>query len=145
MEAHQSWAQRAQAVVEHYLHQKDGGFDEQMKAWFAGCDFDAQSVSIGFHTQPWQRNERGGVHGGAIAGMTDTALGIVANFLAGPGEATTTDLNISFLRPLALGETAVMTVFVVKTGRSLIRLRGELSCRETGKLVATAAGSFMPL
>lgn len=145
MEDKQTWMARAEATVEHYLHLKDGGFDEQMKAWFAGCDYEAQTISIGFTTQHWQINERGGIHGGAIAGMADTGFGIVANFVAGPGEATTTDMNLAFLRPLELGETAVMTVFIVKAGRSLIRLRAELLCRETGKLVATAGGSWMPL
>ena len=38
-----------------------------------------------------------------------------------------------------------MTVYVVKAGRSLIRLRAELACRETGKLAATGSGSWMPL
>lgn len=145
MEDKQTWAERAEAAVEHYLHLDDGGFDEHMRAWFDGCDAGAQSVRFGFTTQHWQINERGGIHGGAIAGMFDTAFGIVANFLAGPGEATTTDMNLCFLRPLELGETGEMTVYVVKAGRSLIRLRAELACKETGKLVATGGGSWMPL
>lgn len=139
------WMKRAEEAVDHYLHLNDGGFDENMKAWFAGCDFEEQSITIGFVTQKWQINERGGIHGGAIAGMFDTAFGIVANFTAGKDEATTTDMNLCFIRPFEFGETAEIKVIVVKAGRSLIRLRAEFICRESQKLIATGGGSWMPL
>ena len=93
MDDKQTWTTRAQAAVDHYLHLGDGGFDEHMKAWFMGCDYEQQTITMGFETQPWQINERGGIHGGAIAGMFDTAFGI-ANFIAGANEATTTDMGL---------------------------------------------------
>ena len=43
-------------------------------------------VTYEFETQKWQINEKGGIHGGAIAGMFDTAFGVVANFTAGENE-----------------------------------------------------------
>lgn len=139
------WMQQAEAAVNHYLHLGDGGFDETMRAHFGGCDFEEKSLTLIFDTQKWQINERGGIHGGAIAGMFDTAFGIMANFIAGKDEATTVDMNISFLRPLELGETCALRVITVKSGRSLIRLRAEMTSRESGKLVATGSGSWMPL
>ena len=90
-------------------------------------------------------NEKGGIHGGAIAGMFDTAFGVVANFTAGENEATTTDMTISFLRGVELGMELEMTVYIVKAGRSLIRQRAELKDAATGKLLATGSGSWMPL
>lgn len=139
------WMQQAAAAANHYLHLEDGGFDETMRAQFSACNFEEKSLTIAFLTQGWQINERGGIHGGAIAGMFDTAFGIMANFIAGENEATTVDMNISFLRPLELGETCEIRVITVKTGRSLIRLRAEMTCRESGKLVATGSGCWMPL
>lgn len=139
------WLQKAEAVVNHYLNLGDGGFDECMKANFVCCDYDEQSITIGFLTQKWQINERGGIHGGAITGMFDTALGAAANFIAGKGEATTVEMIVNFLRPLELGQTCQIKVLIVKTGRKLIRLRAECSCPETGKLIATGSGSWMPL
>ena len=38
-----------------------------------------------------------------------------------------------------------LKVFIVKAGRSLIRQRAELTDAATGKLLATASGSWMPL
>jgi len=139
------WIKKAEEATNHYLNLGDSGFDENMKAWFVQCNYEENTVTIGFPTQEWQKNERGIVHGGAIAGMFDTALGIVANFTAGENEATTTDMNITFIRPLELGDSCEIKVIIVKAGRSLIRQRAELTCKESGKLIATASGSWMPL
>ena len=93
----------------------------------------------------FRSNEKGRIHGGAIAGMFDTAFGVVANFTAGDNEATTTDMTVSFLRGVDFGMELHLKVFIVKAGRSLIRQRAELTDAATGKLLATASGSWMPL
>ena len=145
MDKKQAWIRMVEEKSLHYLNLGDGGFDERMKARLVGCDFEAQTVTYAFETQTWQINEKGGIHGGAIAGMFDTAFGVVANFTAGENEATTTDMNISFLRGVDYGMTLYMKVYIVKAGRSLIRQRAELTDAATGKLLATASGSWMPL
>lgn len=141
----EKWIKEAEERVYHYLHLGDGGFDENMHAHFECCDYDEQTITIGFDTLKWQINERGAIHGGAIAGMFDTAFGIVANFVVGVNEATTTDMNISFLRGFEYGQHCNVKVYIVKAGRSLIRLRAEMICVETGKILATGSGSWMPL
>ena len=77
--------------------------------------------------------------------MFDTAFGVVANLTAGENEATTTDMTVSYLRGVEMGMKLELTVYIVKAGRSLIRQRAELADAETGKLLATASGSWMPL
>ena len=141
----QAWMEMARERSEHYLNLGDGGFDEKMKCHFVSCDYEEQSVTYAFTTQTWQINEKGGIHGGAIAGMFDTAFGVVANFTAGENEATTTDMTISFLRGVEYGMEVWMKVYIVKAGRSLIRQRAELTDAATGKLLATGSGSWMPL
>jgi len=145
MDEKTKWMKDAEERVWHYLHLEDGGFDGNMKASFAGCDYEEQSITFAFETQHWQINERGGIHGGAIAGMFDTAFGIMANFIAGENEATTTDMNLCFLRGIELGQHCNIKVITVKAGRSLIRLRAEAVCTETNKMVASGSGSWMPL
>ena len=116
-----------------------------MQVHLVRCSYEEKSVTYGFKTQKWQINEKGGIHGGAIAGMFDTAFGVVANFTAGENEATTTDMTVSFLRGVEMGMELELTVYIVKAGRSLIRQRAELTDAATGKLLATASGSWMPL
>ena len=141
----QAWIELVERKSHHYLNLGDGGFDENMKARLMGCNYEEQSVTYRFQTQPWQINERGGIHGGAIAGMFDTAFGVVANLTAGDNEATTTDMTVSFLRGVELGMEVDMTVYIVKAGRSLIRQRAELKDAATGKLLAIGSGTWMPL
>lgn len=141
----EQWEKSAKEVTISYVDRKDGCFDDVMHANFASCDYDEQSISIKFETLKWQINERGGIHGGAIAGMFDTAFGVVANFVAGKNEAATADMHISFIRPVEYGEHTIAKIYIVKKGRTMIRLRGELICEESGKLVATGVGSFIPL
>ena len=145
MDKKQAWMQLVEEKSQHYLNLNDGGFDEKMKVHLARCCYEDQSVTYAFPTQKWQINERGGIHGGAIAGMFDTAFGVVANLTAGENEATTTDMTISFLRGVEYGMELELTVYIVKAGRSLIRQRAELADAATGKLLATAIGSWMPL
>ena len=64
---------------------------------------------------------------------------------AGENEATTVDMSVSFLRGVDYGMELYLKVFIVKAGRSLIRQRAELTDAATGKLLATASGSWMPL
>lgn len=54
-------------------------------------------------------------------------------------------MNVSFIRPVEYGEHPVITVYIVKKGRSIIRLRAEMFCKESGKLTAAAAGTWIPL
>ena len=145
MDKKQAWLQLVREKSQHYLNLHDGGFDERMQAQLESCDYEEQTVTSSFPTLSWQINEKGGIHGGAIAGMFDTALGVVANFTAGENEATTTDMTISFLRGVEYGMRLRMKVYIVKAGRSLIRQRAELTDAATGKLLATASGSWMPL
>ena len=145
MDKKQAWIALVEEKSRHYLNLGDGGFDEMMNVRLVGCNYEEKSVTYAFPTQKWQVNEKGGIHGGAIAGMFDTAFGVVANFTAGENEATTTDMTISFLRGVELGMELEMTVYIVKAGRSLIRQRAELKDAATGKLLATGSGSWMPL
>ena len=141
----QEWVKLVETKSEHYLNLGDGGFDELMHVHLAGCSYEEQSVTYEFETQKWQINEKGGIHGGAIAGMFDTAFGVVANFTVGENEATTTDMTVSFIRGVDYGMKPHLKVYIVKAGRSLIRQRGELFDPATGKLLATGSGSWMPL
>ena len=145
MDKKQAWINLVEEKSRHYLNLGDGGFDEMMNVRLVGCNYEEKSVTYAFPTQKWQVNEKGGIHGGAIAGMFDTAFGVVANLTAGENEATTTDMTISYLRGVEMGMELEMTVYIVKAGRSLIRQRAELKDAATGKLLATGSGSWMPL
>lgn len=139
------WQQKIKTIIDGYLCRKDGCFDDQMHAALVDCNYEEQTATIEFETLKWQINERGGIHGGAIAGMFDAAFGVVANFVAGENEAATADMSISYMRPVDYGQHTLVKIYIVKSGKTLIRLRAEMYCKETGKLVASGFGSWSPL
>lgn len=120
-------------------------FDKELNEEFVDCCFEEQRITYRFTPQPWQKNERGDVHGGILGCWFDSAIGTAAIFAAGWREAVTSDLTVSYLRPMDGEGHAIVHAYIVKNGRSIIRLRGEMYCEETGKLVATAYGNWVPL
>lgn len=141
----QQWEEKVREVITGYLTRNDGCFDDVMHAKLCHYSYEEEKISIEFETLKWQINERGGIHGGAIAGMFDTAFGVVANFVAGVNEAATADMNISYIRPVEYGQHTVIVIYIVKKGRTIIRLRAEMFCKETGKMVASGVGTWIPL
>lgn len=128
--------------IKRYLNLGDGGFDQMMEARLVS--YEEGELVLDFPTHKWQVNEQGAIHGGAIAGMFETGLGIMANVIAGEAEAVSIDMHVDFLRGIQLGDTCKMVITLVKPGRKLIRLRGELYSCDTGKLAASAILTSMP-
>lgn len=139
------WTKGMKKLANSYLKEKYVGFDRELKVELGAHNYDEQSATFVFKTQDWQINERGFIHGGIIAAMLDTGLGTLAWFLTEGKEVVTTDLNISYIRPLELGDTGEVKVYVIKNGRSLIRIRGDLLSRKTGKILASSSGTWMPV
>ena len=86
----------------------------------------------------------GAVAGGILATLADEAMAHAVISLLEPGKNTvTTEMNIRYLRatdPDKKG-TLVGTATVIKAGRSILTAEAEVR-DETGRLLATAGGSF---
>lgn len=109
------------------------------------CDYQQRTSAIAYPVQPWQRNPYGEAHGGVIATMFDTAMGVTAHWFADGHRATTVDLAINYIAPLPCGEEMIVYSRVQKAGRTLIRLTAEGKSAGDGKLIATASANFMIL
>jgi len=83
------------------------------------------------------------LHGGVLATLLDSALGIAASTVSPPNRlAVTAQLNVNFIRPAFPGERLVATGEVQHTGRQSVVATGEVRC-DSGQLVATATGTFL--
>ncbi len=88
------------------------------------------------------KQNRGVVHGGAIASLIDTASAFAALTRVETNErVTTTDLTIHFLRPVIEGRLSA-TAKVVRSGRRLIVLAVEVRNSQR-QLVATAVTTYI--
>jgi uncharacterized protein (TIGR00369 family) len=82
----------------------------------------------------------GNVQGGFLAAMLDDTMGPALVATLGPGEfAPTADLHVQFLRPARPG-TLIGTARVVRRGREIAFLAGELTDRR-GEVVATGTAT----
>ena len=82
------------------------------------------------------------VHGGVYATILDTAMGGAVVTTLGDGETTaTTSLYVEFLRSTGLGTKIVARGDILRRGRHLAFVRGELSDSD-GRLLSQAHGTW---
>ncbi len=87
----------------------------------------------------------GVAHGGLLATLLDSALGMTASTRAPAGHfVVTVQLNINFIRPAWLDEKLIAVADLQHAGRSTAVARGEVRT-DGGALVASATGTFMYL
>lgn len=109
------------------------------------CDYDEEKMTsvIRFEKKEWERNQRGELHGGVVAAMFDTAMGMsVAAF--SNSDVTTADLSVSYIRPF-LGESFRFESEVIHSGRTLARASAKAYDEATGKCLASATSNFVHL
>lgn len=84
----------------------------------------------------------GNIHGGAFAGLMDSALAVAVNQQLDPGEgASTVELKINYLRSASEG-TLWGEGKVIKKGRQIVVAQGEIK-DDNGQMVAFGTATFM--
>jgi uncharacterized protein (TIGR00369 family) len=101
-------------------------------------------VTVTMRAQEFHYNPLGGVHGGMIATLLDTAAACSVHSTLKVGERyTSLDLSIKFLRPVTV-ESGLLTCEggVIQRGRRIALAQSELR-DEAGKLLAHATSSCL--
>ena len=110
------------------------------------CGFHAErgSVTVRMHAQSFHYNPLGGVHGGMIATLLDTAAGCSVHSTLAVGEGyTSLDLSTKFLRPVTT-ESGLLTCVgkVISRGRRTALAEAQLT-DQAGRVLAHATSSCM--
>ena len=110
------------------------------------CGFHAEqgTVTVQMRAQSFHDNPLGGVHGGMIATLLDTAAGCSVHSTLGVGEGyTSLDLTTKFLRPVTV-ESGLLTCTgkVISRGRRTALAEAQLT-DESGRVLAHATSSCM--
>jgi len=101
-------------------------------------------VSIHLDVREQLKQNRGVVHGGAIASLIDTASAFAVLTRIEPDEhVSTTDLTIHYLRPVTEGRL-IATARIVKGGRRLFVLSIDVT-NDSDRLVATAVTTYIKI
>lgn len=104
------------------------------------------AVVFAADAEPRFANPMGGLHGGLIATLLDSALGCAAMTVLPPGKLyTTLTLEVKYLRSTPLDGTELLAEGkVVHAGRKQITVEGTMT-NAAGKAVATATSTCMVL
>lgn len=90
------------------------------------------------------RNYFGGAHGGLIATLADSVSFFPRPLLPSGRACTTTSLNVTYVRPAALGDRLTARAELVHLGRRLASVTCQIT-NQHGKLVAHSSATLMML
>ena len=106
------------------------------------ASYEEGSVELSFPIIPWMKNIKGILHGGILCSIFDTSCGITAIAVSGDNFTPTSNISVSFLRGMNIGEHAIIKTKVTHLGKMLVSVTAEAFCEESGKLCATASATF---
>lgn len=137
-------AQLAQRFGELYqfTRVKDKGLSNMLEPTPVACDAEAMTATLRFEKREWEKNHRGELHGGTIAAMFDTAMGMTVIAFADGRGTTTSDLTVSYMSPF-MGNRFDFKIEIIKLGRIMVRVRAIGIDADTGKKLASATGNFI--
>ena len=93
------------------------------------------------HTEPHHANVGGGIHGGLLAAMLDSAMGGAVIREAGR-PAVTSSLTVNYLEAGSIGDDLEARAVVRRVGRPLAYVDGTCTRASDSLVLATATGVF---
>lgn len=93
----------------------------------------------------WLTQHLGYFHGGVVTTLADSAGGAAAVTVVPENyQVVTSELTMHFLRP-AVADEIIATAQVIKPGKQLIIVESSVTDKATGKLIAKATGTWVPV
>jgi len=129
-----------EAHIRKYIEYSENGSElyRVFKLEFKDADFEAGWVEFTHSVNDFEKNRYGNMHGGAIASILDTSMGLVA-FDLGTGNASPTmDIQINYIKGVHMGEDLVIRAEVVSAGRHNAVLKAAMYGSGELKAMATA-------
>ncbi len=111
---------------------------------FISFDPASNTATMQFEVKPEMCTWRGGVQGGLVAGYLDDVMGYAYVAMTGGKQAPLNlDLNMSLLKLLPIGATITGKGRVLRAGKRVIFLEGEL-LDEDGNILARSTSTAIP-
>ena len=99
------------------------------------------SVIMTLSPEPWMRNPGGSMHGGIICTAMDNAMGYVVGAYFDK-LCSTVNMQVDFIRPVALDKPAFVRVEALSMGKTLARLRTVMWQTDEDHPCAAAMGVY---
>jgi len=131
-------------LIEKLNHSDKERMNEMLKPIFLEANEENLTSKIAFPYQEWACNQRGEIHGGGIAAMFDYAIGVTCWTFLGEKDVATTDMHVTYIRPFT-GEKYIFETQINNLGRMMVRASCTARDSVTGKVLATAMATFIPV
>ena len=106
------------------------------------CDGPTGSLTLRYATKPWMANIWGVVHGGVVATLVDTCMGITCGIQC-DAITPTVSMTVNYARPVPLDATIVVRTRTVRCGATSGQLSAEVYAEgHPEKLLVTASGAY---
>ena len=134
--------ERLETIIHDLNEKRSHMISGMIKPTFISCDAEKMCATLGFPCMEWEKNPNDVIHGGIMATMIDTAIGLTT--IAVTETLTPTiNLQISYLRPCPADGMVAVRAYITMLGGSVIHTRAEAyDTREPEKIVATAEGAY---
>ncbi len=138
-ELERGFAQRQKRMRESF----PDSINELLLSELVDCDPERGVYTIAFQTTPWMRNPNGVVHGGMLSSMLDNAMGVFIHVLLPDRLLSTVSLEVSYIRPVAVGRTLHVEVSLDRIGGTLAHATSRLyEAGRPDEVLVTAAGVY---
>lgn len=131
-----------QDVTSPYSPVQAHGVIPKMKPAFVSCSFEAGALDVAYPVLEWELNPERILHGGITSTALDTTLGMLCHYYTYPHVLTTVTMNITFLKPVLLGDTFHVRAQLVSLGRTLATVTGEVVLERGDTLAAVCTATF---
>ena len=124
---------------------KHHGVIPRMDPVFKACDYEKGTLDIAYEVQAWELNPGGSLHGGIIMTCFDVSFGLTCHYYTHQSAPTvvTVTTNVSFLKPIVLGDTFHVKCQLDSIGRTLQTVKAEVRLERDDTLACIATATFM--
>ena len=106
------------------------------------CDGPTGSLTLSYRTRPWMANIWGVVHGGVVANLVDTCMGITCSVQCGV-ITPTISMTVNYARPVPLDAEVTVRIRTVRCGATSGQMSAEVFLPgQPDRLLVTASGSY---
>ena len=118
-------------------------FNVNMRSRYEGCDFEKKTLLLSFPVEQYMRNPAGVMHGGAVAGALDIAMGSLTFYMCGEFLTPTINMNVSYERPVPMGKRLFVESTCLSCGKTMAYATARAWMEDAPeKIVASAAGTY---
>lgn len=114
---------------------------DQLSPSFVSCDPAAQTLTLSFAVEDWMLNQKDCLHGGIIATMLDSSMGLLGRYYLHPKAISTVSMSLNYMRPVT-SETVLVRAHIRKAGRTVVFSEAQM-LDSHGKVCADAMATFL--